>query len=482
MNGVINNMDIDSRFRKAQKALEEHGQGHLLAFWGELDEAKKVALLEQIEGLDLREVDKWVADYVKKASPLEVPTKINPAPAYPVSPAAAQMQKKYEKAREKGRQLISGGKVAALVVAGGQGTRLGYDGPKGNFPISPIKGKTLFRLFAEQIAAASKKYRVSLPWYIMTSPLNRQTTEEIFERNEWFGLDKKDIYIFQQGTMPNFGFDGKILMDDKATLSQSPNGHGGTMKAIADSGALADMHQRGVEIISYFQVDNPLINIFDPLFIGLHVVDGAEMSSKALTKTGPKEKIGAFCLVDGKVTVIEYSDLSDEQAERKNPDGSLVFGLGSIAIHVINVKFVEKLRGGELSLPFHKAIKKVPYIDAAGKRIEPREPNGVKLEMFIFDALPLAKKSVVLETPRSEEFAPVKNASGVDSEDVTRTMMTSRAAAWLEAAGMKAPRKADGSVDAIIEMSPGFAIDVAEVKAKIHKIKKIKAGDRMYLD
>jgi UDP-N-acetylglucosamine/UDP-N-acetylgalactosamine diphosphorylase len=475
-------MDITRRYGKIMQALKARNQQHLLAFWDELDEKQKSQLLEQIEQLDLVQVDKWVAEYVKKANPVAVPANIDPAPAYPVTPATTELQKKYEKAREKGRQLISSGKVAALVVAGGQGTRLGYDGPKGNYPISPVKSKTLFRLFAEQIAAASKRYKVRLPWYIMTSPLNRQATEEIFERNEWFGLDRQDVFIFQQGTMPNFAFDGAILMEDKCTLSQSPNGHGGTIKAICDSGALADMHARGVEQISYFQVDNPLINIFDPLFIGLHAVDGAEMSSKCLTKTGPKEKIGAFCLVDGKVTVIEYSDLTDEQAERKNADGTLVFGLGSIAIHIIGVKFVEKLRSGELRLPFHKAIKKIPHIDAAGKRIQPTEPNGVKLEMFIFDALPLGKKSIVLETLRSEEFAPVKNATGVDSADVTRRMMTERAAVWLEAAGVNVPRKADGTVDAVIEIAPSFALDAGEVKARIHKVKRVKAGDKVYLD
>ncbi len=475
-------MDLQERYSKIHAALKAHNQEHLLGFWSGLDGMQKSTLLEQVEALDLSAVGSWVREYVTGVSPTRIPTKVDPAPAYPASPATAQMEKKYEKARQKGRQLLSGGKVAALVVAGGQGTRLGYDGPKGNFPVSPIKGKTLFCLFAEQIAAASKKYRMRLPWYIMTSPLNRQATEEIFERNEWFGLPREDIFIFQQGTMPNFAFDGKILMEDRCTLSQSPNGHGGTIKAIGDSGALADMHKRGIELVSYFQVDNPLINIFDPLFIGLHSLDGAEMSSKCLIKAGPSEKIGAFCLVGGKVTVIEYSDLTDEQARMKNSDGSLVFGLGSIAIHILNVKFVEKLCNGELSLPFHKAIKKIPYVDAEGRKVEPDEPNGVKLEMFIFDALPMAEKSVILETLRREEFAPVKNKSGGDSPDVTRRMMTERAAAWLEQAGVGVPRKADGAVDAVIEMPPSFALEAADVKAVIHKIKKIKPGNRVYLD
>ncbi|HSV27284.1 MAG TPA: hypothetical protein VLH60_05270, partial [Sedimentisphaerales bacterium] len=189
----------------------------------------------------------------------------------------------------------------------------------------------------------------------------------------------------------------------------------------------------------------------------------------------------AFCLVNGRITVIEYSDLTEEQARRTNPDGSLVFGLGSIAIHVMGLKFIDKLCSGELALPFHRAVKKITHINPAGRKVEPKEPNGVKLEMFIFDALPLAKKSVILETLRSEEFAPVKNGSGGDSPDVTRRMMAERAAAWLEQAGMKVPRKPDGSLDVVIEMPCSFALEPADVKAAMHKVGKIKSGDKVYI-
>jgi len=474
-------MNLQERYDRVFKNLEKHKQGHLLHFWHELNDDQRSHLLKQIEALNLSAVDSWVREYVINPVPVPVPTKVEAAPAYPVEPATPQMRKKYERAREKGRHLISAGKVAALVVAGGQGTRLGYEGPKGNFPITPIKGKTLFQLFAEQIAAASKKYRAKLPWYVMTSPLNKQATIDIFEQNGFYGLPREDFFIFEQGTMPSFSFDGRILLEDKDKLALNPNGHGGTIKAICDSGALADMDKRGIELVSYFQVDNPLVNIFDPLFLGLHSIDGAEMSSKCLIKSGPKEKIGAFCLIDGKISVVEYSDLTDEQAERRNPDGTLVFGLGSIAIHIINTEFIRKLGYGELQLPFHRAIKKIPYIDTNGKWVEPEKPNGVKLEMFIFDALPMATKSIILETLRSEEFAPVKNKTGDDSPDVTRKMMTERAAAWLAQAGVKVPRTAEGGVDAVIEMAPSFAIEPADVKAVIHKIKKIKPGDKVYL-
>jgi len=465
---------------KLRATLKKHNQGHLLAFWDELNSQQQKELLAQIEQLDFDEVDGWIERYVKNSNPCPLPQHFDPAPYYPAITDSGN-QEKYKKAIEHGQTLLSEGKVAAFVVAGGQGTRLGFDGPKGNFPISPVKNKTLFTLFAEMIAAASKKYGTALPWYIMTSPLNHRETIDTFKSSNYFGLDKKNIFIFQQGTMPNFGIDGRILMADKGNLAVSPDGHGGSLKALYKSGATNDMKRRGVKIISYFQVDNPLINIFDPLFIGLHALDKAEMSSKALIKAGPLEKVGNFCLVDGKVTVIEYSDLPDELANKRNADGSLVFQLGSIAIHIISRKFVEKLNAKGFALPFHRAVKKIPHIDQSGKLVEPSQPNGIKLETFVFDALPLASKSIILETIRSEEFGPVKNAGGADSAETARQMVTDRAAAWLEYAGVKVPRKPDGSVDAIIEIFPTFALDKEELKAKAEQIKPIKAGEKVYL-
>jgi UDP-N-acetylglucosamine/UDP-N-acetylgalactosamine diphosphorylase len=241
------------------------------------------------------------------------------------------------------------------------------------------------------------------------------------------------------------------------------------------------MKRRGVRFISYFQVDNPLVNIFDPLFIGLHALDNAEMSSKALVKVTPKEKLGNFCLVNGKVTVIEYSDLPDHLAEKRNVDGSLFFRFGSIAIHIINRTFVQKLNDKGFSLPLHRAVKKIPCIDEQGEPVESTEPNGIKLETFVFDALPLASKSIILQTMRSEEFSPVKNATGADSPETARQMMVARAVDWLESAGLTVPRGNDGSLDCLIEIAPGFAAEKNDIKAKLNQIPEIKPGDKLYL-
>lgn len=476
-------MDTESRLKHLQEKLQAIGQSHLLSFYDELDDKRRQRLLEQIEALDFRHIPEWVQHYVKDYTAVALPTSFEPAPSYPARPRDEQQREKYAQATRLGESLVRQGKVAGFVVAGGQGTRLGFDGPKGNFPISPIKNKTLFQIFAESLLAASKKYNTTIPWYIMTSPLNHQATLEILESAGYYGLDKKDVFLFQQGTMPNFDFEGKILLADKDTIAASPDGHGGSLKALYKSGAIADMRRRGVEYLSYWQVDNSLVRIVDPLFIGLHVLDRSEMSSKALLKADPLEKVGNFCLVDGKVTVIEYSDLPEEQALRRKADGSLVFELGSIGLHMIDAAFIERLnRGGDFALPLHRAIKKIPHIDAAGNPVNPTEPNGIKLETFVFDALPLAEQSIILETIRSEEFAPVKNATGPDSPEVTRRMMIERAAHWLEQAGVAVPRKADGTPDCVLEIAPSFALCADDIKEKADRVPAIQPGQVLYLE
>jgi UDP-N-acetylglucosamine/UDP-N-acetylgalactosamine diphosphorylase len=470
------------KYAKTLELLTGHSQQHLLGFYENLDENAQKALLDQIDALDFDSIPAWIEKYVKGEYSLDIPENLAPSPYFPALATDTDTRARYDQAKALGADLISQGKVAAFVVAGGQGTRLGFDGPKGDYPTSPIKNKTLFQLFAEQIKAVSKKYSAPIPWYIMTSPLNYSQTVDSFEKSDYFGLDKADVIFFQQGTLPNFAFDGKVLLANKGEIATSPDGHGGSLKALHDSGAIEDMKKRGIEQISYFQVDNPLVKAVDPLFIGLHAQANAGMSSKTVIKANPTEKVGNFCLADGKVTVIEYSDLADEQANKTNPDGSLVFELGSIAIHLISRAFVEDLNAGRFSLPIHKAVKKIPCLGAAGNHVNPTEPNGVKLETFVFDALPLSSESIILETLRSEEFAPVKNATGVDSVEVTKKMMTQRAANWLEAAGIEIPKNPDGSIDCTIEMASSFALDADDVIAKVNDVLKINSGETLYLE
>ena len=472
-------MNQSEKYEKAINLLTANNQQHILAFYDELDSARRQSLLSQIDDLDFTQIPPWIEKYVKNSSSLVVPTDFQPAPSYPPRPETYEQREKYSCAKRLGTELIADCKVAAFVVAGGQGTRLGFDGPKGNLPISPVKNKTLFQLFAEMILAVSKKYSVNLPWYIMTSPFNHAETIRIFESSNYFGMKKSDVFIFQQGTVPNFSSDGKILLMDKSTIATSPDGHGGSLKALYKSGAMADMKTRGIEHISFFQVDNPLINIFDPLFIGLHALDKAQMSSKAVLKTGPMEKVGNFCMVDGKIVVIEYSDIDDASAQKKNPDGSLVFELGSIAIHLIDTAFVEKLNTKGFVLPIHRAVKKIAHVDDKGNPVMPAEPNGIKLETFTFDALQLADRSIILQVDRDEEFAPTKNSTGVDSVESASEMMTARAAKWLAAAGANIPKKSDGSPDCAIEIASSFAIAAKDINPE--QIPQISPNDSIYL-
>lgn len=456
------------RLDQAREALDAAGQSHVLTFYDELDEAQRQSLLAQIESVDWPELARLVETHVLARPEFELPQDVKPAPWYPYEPTV-ELTDKYETARTLGEKMIRDGKVAAFTVAGGQGTRLGWPGPKGTFPATAIRKLSLFGVFAEYLQKIERKYDTTVAWYIMTSPINDADTRAFFKKHSYFGLDPRQVMIFPQAMMPAVDMrSGKVLMEDKATIALSPNGHGGSLKALYTSGAIADMQKRGVEQISYIQVDNPIVKVIDPLFIGLHAMDRAQMSSKMLPKREPLEKLGNFCLVDGKMTVIEYSDLPEELAHQRTPGGDLRFRAGSIAIHAIRVDFVASLnRSGRFSLPFHRAEKKVPYLDLSTlQTVRPDKPNAVKLEMFVFDALPMCESSIIYETSRREEFAPIKNADATepgrivpDSPAHSLLLQTERNAAWLELHAVDIPRKADGAADCVIEISPLTAIE-----------------------
>ena len=287
----------------------------------------------------------------------------------------------------------------------------------------------------------------------MTSELNDSDTRKFFRENNFFGLPEETVHFFTQGTMPAIGYDGKCFPAEEGALALAPDGHGGTLLALRKSGLLDAMKNDGVEYFSYFQVDNPLVPVVNPFFIGLHELEESEMSSIMLAKTNAYEKLGNFCITDGKLQIIEYSDMPKELAERTNPDRTLAFLAGSPAIHVISLAFVERLTAsGKLDLPWHRADKKVGFL-RDGKTVTPAEPNAVKLEAFIFDALPLATKTMILEADRKECFAPTKNATGVDSAESCREMLAARDARRMRLAGIDVPE------GAVVELSPRDVFD-----------------------
>jgi UDP-N-acetylglucosamine/UDP-N-acetylgalactosamine diphosphorylase len=454
-------------------------QQQVLRFYDQLDAAQKDRLRAQLLALDLGEIDELAEKHVRHKTPVPIPHDIEPVQAYPHRPRPGQ-EKLYADAEARGRELLKQGKVAAFLVAGGQGTRLGYDGPKGEFPVTPVKNKPLFQVFAEQLLAWSRDAGKQIPWYIMTSDANDAATRAFFEKNNHFGYDPANIVIFQQGMMPAFDMLGHMLLADRDSLALSPDGHGGSLRALRKSGALDDMRKRGVEHLSYFQVDNPLVHTIDPLFLGLHDLTGSEMSSKTIPKAGPLEKVGNFAIGDGILQVIEYSDMPESLALAKNPDGTLRFNAGSIAIHALRASFVERLTAtGRLELLWHRAEKKVPYVDEHGNAVKPEQPNAVKLEQFVFDAIPLAKNAIVYETERAEEFSPVKNAEGVDSPATSRRDQLRRAARWLRAARVEVPMRGD-EPHAMLEISPLFAVTEKHLKGKTLPT-KIADGEVVYL-
>lgn len=470
-------MDIATLRRK----WEEAGQGQVFRFFESLDAVGQEKLAAQLSEIDPRHLSELAEQYVRHKPNVPIPKEIRPVDAFPREPRPDQ-QALYRDARKRGEALLAAGKVAAFLVAGGQGTRLGYDGPKGEFPVTPLRHKPLFQVFAEQIRAHSRDFKRVVPWYIMTSETNDAPTRAFFKEHNYFGLEPRDVFFFRQGMMPAFSMNGNVLLAEKDSLALSPDGHGGSLRALHRSGALNDMRNRGVEHLSFFQVDNPLVHAIDPLFLGLHDLTGSEMSSKTIPKAGPLEKVGNFVVADGVVQVIEYSDMPEALAMQKNADGSLRFNAGSIAIHALRVSFVERLNsGGTLNLPWHRAEKKVPYVDENGREVKPEKPNAVKLEQFVFDAIPLAKNAIVYTTERGEEFSPVKNAEGVDSPATARRDQIRRAARWLRAAGAEVPTGRDGEPDAVLEISPLYATSAEQMRQRRPGV-RVDQGAQIYLE
>ncbi len=476
-----------------EQRLRSIGQEHLLHFWDELSEAEREGLVRQIEDLPLERMPELIDRYVKRGEGFELPKDLEPAPYYPHDHTGRTGGPAWDRAEYKraGERLLAEGKVACFVVAGGQGSRLGYEGPKGCYPTGAVSGKSLFQIFAEQILATGRKYGTPVPWYVLVSPLNHAATVGFFREHRYFGLHEQDVMFITQGVMPAVDkATGKILLAEKGEVATAPDGHGGSFDALVKSGAVADMRGRGVEHISYFQVDNPNVHCVDPVFLGLHATapdSSGEMSSKMIPKASPAEKVGVFCRVGGaaggKTAVIEYSDLPEELANQRDEHGHLRFIAGSIAIHAISLEFIERVvNDPKFRLPFHRAVKKVAHVDLrTGEKVEPAEPNAVKMEKFVFDAIPMAERSIVLETDRVEEFAPVKNREGPDSIVTSRQLQTERAARWLAQLGVDVPRTSDGEPDCVLEISPLTALFAEDLAQHTDIPKAIARGARVVI-
>lgn len=454
-------------YEEALRLLETEDQAHLLKFWPDLGTSERAELLADIEAVDWALFGEAREQSIA-ASALVIPEDLNP-PAVVTLPASPSELASLESATQIGKELLSDGKVAALMVAGGQGTRLGFDGPKGMFPITPVKNKSLFQHFAETILATRQRYRCEFPWLIMTSPDNHTQTVAFFEDNCFFGLSPTRVRFFPQGVLPSLSEDDTILLTERHRIAFSPDGHGGALRALRRSGLLDELRAEGIRYISSFQVDNPLITPLDPAFVGLVHQHNSQVGTKVVRKASDDEKVGVFASAAGTTCVVEYTVLPESLARSRNPDGSRTFDFANIAAHIFDVEFALDITAPETGrkMPWYCALKKAPYVDlATGRRVEPDKPNAKKLEQFIFDAIPLAKNALQFEVRRNDEFSPVKNAGGPDSPETARQDLVDQATRWLEQCGVEMP-ETNPDERLAVEVSPLFAFDIDELRKRV---------------
>ncbi|MEN0110525.1 MAG: UTP--glucose-1-phosphate uridylyltransferase, partial [Planctomycetota bacterium] len=344
--------------------LAAHGQEHAVRFWDQLDAAQQRALAGQLDAIDLEQLAALYAgdleqpDWDAAARRAEPPVAMRLAERESAQGGGLGVTPAQAKAA--GEAALDAGEVGVVLVAGGQGSRLGFDQPKGMYPIGPVSEATLLQVHLEKALALAKRHDAAAPVYLMTSPITHDAQVAFLEANDRFGLAADDVFPFCQGTMPAVdSATGKLLLADRGELFLSPDGHGGAVAALERSGAIEHMRRRGVKHLFYLQVDNPLVPIGDAEMIGYHLLAESELTSMAVAKETPEEKLGNFVMVDGKLCVIEYSDFPADVAATADADGSLRYWAGSIAVHVFGVAFLERMLSMKDALPFHIARKKV---------------------------------------------------------------------------------------------------------------------------
>jgi UDP-N-acetylglucosamine/UDP-N-acetylgalactosamine diphosphorylase len=438
------------------------GQSHLLAHWDRLLPSEQGVLAQQIQTLDFEHLARLVSGHEEAVDWVAMASRAEP-------PEAVRLGEDYRgfseaDARRVGGEAIAAGQVAMILVAGGQGTRLGFDLPKGMFSIGPVSGRTLFEMHVDSLRGAMKRFGVSIPLYVMTGPSTDGPTRSYFAEHGNLGLREDELFVFEQGTMPALdAVTGHVLMETPSRLALSPDGHGGIVAALEKSGGFAAAKARGIRHFFYAQVDNPLVRACDPMLIGFHLLSQSQVTTQVVRKRFAKERVGNVVRIDGKTQIIEYSDLPDAAAEQLLPDGSLRLWAGNIAVHVFDAEFLERSCSQTAGLPFHRAVKAVPYCDAEGLFHRPAAPNAIKLERFVFDLLPMADRTLVVEGDAATVFAPVKNADGgaTDTPSTSKAALSELHSQWLREAGVKIRPGVH------VEIHPLWAWDGEEVRTKI---------------
>ncbi|MBA4389488.1 MAG: UDP-N-acetylhexosamine pyrophosphorylase [Syntrophus sp. (in: bacteria)] len=442
--------------------LATYGQQEIIEYCKGLKPHEEDLFFKNLEGLDLKVVFELHKQFSLQDCAVPPGQTIKPASIVP-TPRINEEKEQEKKAKAAGKILLRDGKVAVLIVAGGQGSRLGFDGPKGIYPISPIKNKPLFQLFAEQVKALSGRYGTDIPLLIMTSDENHDDTIRFFEIHDHFGLGQETLHFFKQDMLPAITPGGKLALQTNTSLFTNPNGHGGSLKGLYDSGILDMLTETGITELFYCQVDNPLVKIADPVFLGYHTIAGADVSTKVVRRKSIEEKVGVYVSGRNGDAIIEYSDLSPEYMSALDDRGNILYWAGNTAIHLFSLPFVKRINDHGFALPYHCAKKRADITDRTGKL---QNLDIWKFETFVFDAIPLAARTCCMEIERDEEFAPVKNKEGVDSPKTARSAMIALSKDWLRKAGVTV-----GS-EVTIEISPFFALDEHELVQKM-KDKKL---------
>ena len=396
--------------------LKSYGQNHIINLLKKLDEVKKEELLEQIEKINFGQIMELYDNTKKKIEIKE--NKIESIPYLDKAKLKEEQKTKFDKL---GEEIIKSGKYAVVTMAGGQGTRLGHNGPKGTFKLDVYgKGKYLFEILKDNLEEANKKYDTVISWYIMTSKENNQATVDFLEKHNYFGYPKEAVTIFTQSELPLVDTEGKLLISKDMKIKEASDGNGGTYSSLRASGCLADMKNKGIKWVFIGGVDNVLLKMVDVTLLGMAADKGVQIASKSVVKANPHEKVGVFCKMNGHPKVIEYAELPEKMAEEVDYDGELKYGESHIMCNLYTIDAIEK--ASKEPLIYHSAFKKNSYIDEEGKEIIPTEPNSYKFESFIFDAFEFFDDIAILRGKREDDFAPVKNREGVDSPKTAKEL------------------------------------------------------------
>lgn len=399
-------------YNQALEKLAVYDQTHLLKYYGELDDGRQKELLEQIDGTDF--------SVVKNLNHRESGTergKITPI----VSMEIDEIEKKRSRFEYLGLSAIQKQKVGAVLLAGGMGTRLGSDEPKGVYNIGLTKDLYIFECLINNLLDVVKKADAWVPLFIMTSDKNHERTTEFFKEHDFFGYRKDMVWFFKQEMAPAVDFEGKVFLETKSKISTSPNGNGGWFVSLARNGLVDKIHEIGIEWLNIFAVDNVLQKIADPVFIGASIDSAVEVGAKVVRKAAPDEKVGVMCLEDGRPSIVEYYELTEQMKEERNEKGEYAYNFGVILNYLFSVSALERIMSRKLCL--HIVEKKINYLDENGNEIKPQEPNGYKFEQLVLDMIHELESCLPFEVVREKEFAPIKNATGVDSVETARELL-----------------------------------------------------------